>query len=123
MDEEDGFEEIRKANQLAKGDTLDESGGEKSQEEEYEDDFDQRYRQRSKAYERMDEINKLKKPIKAGREQIRRGLDPEKAMRAQVDEFFEECQTDSRGLLPTEEAQRCILEFTEQILGYEPHEE
>ena len=44
MDEEDGFEEIRKANQLAKGDTLDESGGEKSQEEEYEDDFDQRYR-------------------------------------------------------------------------------
>ena len=37
-----------------------EESGEHSQNDEYQDDFDQRYREKSKAYERMDEINKLK---------------------------------------------------------------
>ena len=37
-----------------------EESGEKSQEDQYEEDFERRYREKSKAYERMDEINKLK---------------------------------------------------------------
>ena len=37
-----------------------EESGEKSLEGEYEEDFERRYREKSKAYERMDEIKKLK---------------------------------------------------------------
>ena len=62
--------------------------GERSQNEEYQDDFDQRYREKSKAYERMDEINKLKQPLKPGKDQIRKDLNPEAVMREYVEEDF-----------------------------------
>jgi len=53
---------MQKANKMAKGDTLDDS-----QNGSEEDDFDQRYREQSKAYDRIEQINSLKKPIKERR--------------------------------------------------------
>ena len=71
----------------------------------------------------MDEINKLKKPLKPDKEQIRKDLNPENVMKEFVDEYCESCETNRKGQLSEQDAKICILSWAEQILGLDPQEE
>ena len=94
--------------------------GERSQNEEYQDDFDQRYREKSKAYERMDEINKLKQPLKPGKDQIRKDLNPEAVMREYVEEDFGYRKQNAKGQISQQDAKAVILNWAENVLGFDP---
>ena len=100
-----------------------EDSGEHSQNDEYQDDFDQRYREKSKAYERMDEINKLKQPLKPGKEQIRKDLNPEAVMREYVEHDFRGRKQNPKGQISQQDAKAVILNWAENVLGFDPQEE
>ena len=82
-----------------------------------------RYREKSKAYERMDEINKLKQPLKPGKDQIRKDLNPEAVMREYVEEDFGYRKQNAKGQISQQDAKAVILNWAENVLGFDPQEE